>query len=91
MPGQKRRTEKIGAAPVHSGAQGHDWSPHLVAPDFPIPDVLCEVIAKRGPVEGFLLQAPLIRAQHSGSQWVVDAMAKRTINARRDDSVLCCK
>jgi hypothetical protein len=63
----------------------------FVAPDFPIPDVLCEVIAKGGPAEGFLLQAPLIRPQHPDNQWVVDTMPTRTINPRRDDSALCCK
>jgi hypothetical protein len=32
------------------------------------------VIAKGGPVEGFLLQAPVIRPQHPDKQWVVDTI-----------------
>ncbi len=91
MRGQKRRIKKLVRRQFTAVPKAMTGRRTFVAPDFPIPDVLWEVIAKGGPVEGFLLQAPLIRAQHPDNQWVVDAIPSRRINAGRDDSILCCK
>jgi hypothetical protein len=62
---------KIGAAPAHSGAQGHVWSPHLLL-RIPVPDVPCMVIAKGGPLRIFLRKARQPVAQPSAIQGLVE-------------------
>jgi hypothetical protein len=62
----------------------------FVAPDS-VSGCAVEVVAKGGPVRGFLLQALPNVAQLPDAHGLVEAMPIFGSNSRRDDSVLRCK